>query len=213
VERSGLVLVWYSPAGNHPGWEPPELLEHGDPGWSGYQRQRYVLHTSAQEIAENIFDVAHGQFVHGNAQGMAPAVADFTFDGHVASARFHLDVPLVGGSTNHVTTVHGLGLIVNRSEGHGTKSFWTTYTPVDCGTVEVNFSMMTPFTTPDDPSGETSRHSAQATLRLFEQDIPIWEHKTYRAVPLLCDGDAEISRFRVWARQFYPQGPSGVRDA
>ena len=30
-------------------------------------------------------------------------------------------------------------------------------------------------------------------MALFEQDIPIWEHKTtYRSQPLLCNGDGPI---------------------
>ena len=103
--------------------------------------------------------------------------------------------------------MHGLSLVVNHSIGYGTKCFWTTYTPIDLDTVEVQFSMLTAVATPDDPSGEKSRRSAQGTLLAFEQDIPIWEHKMYRPVPLLCDGDGPIGRFRVWARQFYPLYP------
>jgi 3-ketosteroid 9alpha-monooxygenase subunit A len=99
--------------------------------------------------------------------------------------------------------VHGLGLTVNHSVGHGAKCFWTTYTPVDEETVEVHFSMLTAVSTPDDPTGDKSRRSGGATVLEFQKDIPIWEHKTYRPIPLLCDGDGPISRFRVWARQFY----------
>jgi 3-ketosteroid 9alpha-monooxygenase subunit A len=205
TERTGLVLMWHSPIGNPPLWEPPELAEYGNPAWSGYTQKRYVVRTSAQEIVENIVDVAHGQIVHGNAQGTAPPTVEFTFNGHTFTARFQIDIPTVGGATEHTATVHGLGLVVNRSVGHGSKCFWSTYTPIDRDAVEVNFSMLTARSTPDDPSGETSRHSARGTLLAFEQDIPIWEHKIHRAVPLLCDGDGPIGRFRVWTRQFHPQ--------
>ena len=44
--------------------------------------------------------------------------------------------------------------------------------------------------------------------RQMAQDIPIWEHKTYLARPLLCDGDGPILGAREWMRQFYSPGPS-----
>ena len=34
-------------------------------------------------------------------------------------------------------------------------------------------------------------------------DIPIWENKTYRERPVLCDGDGPINKFRIWVSQFY----------
>jgi phenylpropionate dioxygenase-like ring-hydroxylating dioxygenase large terminal subunit len=34
VERNGLVMVWYHPAGLAPQWELPGLPEHLDPGWT-----------------------------------------------------------------------------------------------------------------------------------------------------------------------------------
>jgi 3-ketosteroid 9alpha-monooxygenase subunit A len=43
-------------------------------------------------------------------------------------------------------------------------------------------------------------------VALFEQDIPIWEHKTYRTQPLLCNGDGPIGAYRKWANQFYEIG-------
>ncbi len=78
-----------------------------------------------------------------------------------------------------------------------------SYTPVDRSTLDVHFSFVTPETLPDDPTGEISRRSAATTVALFYQDIPIWEHKMFRANPLLCAGDGPIGRYRKWARQFY----------
>ncbi|HEX4462497.1 MAG TPA: (2Fe-2S)-binding protein, partial [Polyangia bacterium] len=46
--------------------------------------------------------------------------------------------------------------------------------------------------------------------RQLEQDIPIWEHKTYLEPPALCDGDGPVGLFRKWSRQFYsiPSAPA-----
>lgn len=202
IERSGIVYLWFAADGRTPSYEAPALEEFGDSEWIGYTRHRYRFASTVQDVVENVFDVAHGQFVHRNAQGAAPAIATFAFEGHTATAIFELDLPLVGAKTRHVTTLHGPAIATNRSTGAGTKSFLSTYTPIDEVTVEANFSLMTPRSTPDDPTGERSAASALATVKLFEQDIPIWEHKIYRSQPLLCDGDNEIARYRVWVRQF-----------
>jgi phenylpropionate dioxygenase-like ring-hydroxylating dioxygenase large terminal subunit len=202
LERSGIVWMWFSPSDRAPSWEPPALPEFDRPDWVGYLRHRRVFRSIVQEIVENVFDTPHGQFVHENKNGTAPAEATFTFDAHTATAIFRLETPLVGGRTEHVTEVHGPAITVNHSVGHGSKAFYTTYTPIDATTVETNFSFMTPRRLDDDPTGERSLASAQATTKLFEQDIPIWEHKVYRSAPLLCDGDTAIARYRVWARQF-----------
>ena len=184
------------------------------PAWVGYRRDRFVFRSAVQEVIENVFDVPHGQYVHDNAQGNAPAVASFGFEAHRAEAVFELDLPLVGGTTRHVVTLHGPGIAVNRSTGRGSKAFFSTYTPIEVDVVEANFSFMTPRSTPDDPTGERSLQSANATARLFEQDIPIWEHKIHRRTPLLCDGDGELRRFRVWVRQFAPDtAPTDGRPA
>jgi|GEM_PF-46285 len=212
-ERSGIIYLWFSPANDQPTWEPPELPEHDDPEWRGYQRHHFVLPTTAQEVVENIFDVPHGQFVHDNAQGTAAADVDFSFADHRATVEFRLELPLVGGKTTHITEVYGLGVVTNHSTGHGTKAFLSTYTPIDANTLDVNFSFMTPKSTPDDPTGERSLASAQATVTLFAQDIPIWENKVYCPTPLFCDGDKVASQYRRWVRQFYAETPEIGRAA
>jgi 3-ketosteroid 9alpha-monooxygenase subunit A len=207
VERSGLVMIWHSLAANPPSWDPPHLTEYGDPAWIGYIRERFVVRTTAQEVIENIFDVVHGQFVHGNANGMALPTAEFSYDGPVSVARLKIDLPSVGASTANTVEIFGLGLVVNHSVGIGAKAFWSTNTPIDADTLEVRFSMLTALSTPSDPTGEMSRRSGRATTAEFAKDIPIWEHKIYRADPAICAGDGPIGRFRLWAEQFYPPQP------
>jgi len=205
IERSGLVMVWHSPINNPPLWEPPHLTQYGTVGWSDYVfRQRYIVHTSVQEIVENVPDSAHFQFVHGNEDhGEQPSV-QVSFDKHVMTALIHHNLPAYGVSTNFTVELQGLGLALNHAVGRGTRSFWTTYTPVDRKTVEVNFSSLVATNVPTDPSGHIGHAACQVTLSEFEKDIPIWENKIYRPNPLICRGDGPITKFRSWARQFYP---------
>jgi 3-ketosteroid 9alpha-monooxygenase subunit A len=202
-ERSGLILAWHDPERGSPAWSPPELSEFGRPGWTDYQRYQKVVKTNIDEVVENIFDLAHGQFVHQNDNGNSVPTVAYEFEDHSATVTFENDLALLGGKTHHVTTLNELGINVNRATGVGSKSFIVSYTPIDRSTLDVHFSFVTPESLPDDPTGEISRRSAATTVELFYQDIPIWEHKTFRVNPLLCAGDGPIGRYRKWAKQFY----------
>jgi 3-ketosteroid 9alpha-monooxygenase subunit A len=202
-ERSGLILVWHDPGLGSPAWSPPELPEFGAAGWTDYQRYQVTVATSIGEVVENIFDLAHGQFVHQNDNGNSVPTVAYDFDDHAATVTFENDLALLGGKTHHVTTLNELGININRATGVGSKSFVVSYTPISQSSLDVRFSFVTPETLPDDPTGEISRRSAATTVALFYQDIPIWEHKTFRPNPLLCAGDGPIGRYRKWARQFY----------
>ncbi len=200
-ERSGLILLWHSPADHPPRWDPPELTEYGDPAWTEYIiRQSYVIATTAHEIAENIVDLAHFPVVHGSPQ--APGM-DYTIDGHQLAVELSNQLPSLGYATRHVVTLYGLGLNINRSVGLGAKSFWTSYTPIDPDRVEVRFSMLAARSTANDPTGDISRQSAAATVLEFAKDIPIWENKIHRPIPLLSKDDGPIGRYRTWALQFF----------
>ena len=39
--------------------------------------------------------------------------------------------------------------------------------------------------------------------RQFDQDIPIWESKTFLPVPSLAPSEKPVTEFRKWAAQFY----------
>jgi 3-ketosteroid 9alpha-monooxygenase subunit A len=203
-ESCGILYVWHDPTGGSPRWPAPNLEEFGQPGWTGYHRYQRIVRTNIVEVVENVFDLAHGQFVHQNDSGNSAATVNFDFGDDLVTVTFENDLPLVGGKTHHVTQARELGTNVNHATGVGSKAFLTSYTPIDATTLDVRFSFLTPEALPDDPTGEISRRSAAATVALFEQDIPIWEHKRYNARPRLCAGDGPIGRYRHWAKQFYP---------
>jgi hypothetical protein len=43
--------------------------------------------------------------------------------------------------------------------------------------------------------------------------VPIWEHKQYKAQPVLVKGDGRIMEFRRWAAQFYSWPGGAEPDA
>jgi 3-ketosteroid 9alpha-monooxygenase subunit A len=202
-ERSGLVLVWHHHRAAAPMWEPPDLVEHDDPDWVGYHRYCWQVRTHPQDIDENLFDPAHFASVHGNTGGMPPA--QYTFRDHMVEIILDNHIAVLGVDVHHEIVVFGLGLTRTRSVGGGAKSWWGSNTPIDEEMTDVRFSLMTPKSRQDDPTGALSRKSAEGSAMAFAQDVPIWENKVYRASPLLCDGDGPIGRFRRWAQQFYPE--------
>lgn len=200
-ERSGLILIWHSPDGAAPKWEPPVLAEYGVADWGTYFLKRHFrFRSTLHEIVENIADPAHTLMVHG-----APGLPDvqYTFEDHRFRAIFHNDLPSVGHKAINDVTAHGLGIVENRSSGAGQKAFFSTYTPINRDLVDVWFSMLAKKNSSEDPTGAISRSSAQATISEFEKDIPIWEAKLFRKNPLVVPADGPIARYRAWARQFY----------
>jgi 3-ketosteroid 9alpha-monooxygenase subunit A len=204
-EHTGIIWAWYSPVDNAPSWEPPALPEYEDPAWTDYiLKKEYIVRTRGMEVIENVADIAHGTYVHGNP--VIPT-ATFAFEEHNFIAELKIDLPSVGGATTNTVTAHGLGITVNRGSGYGSKTFYVNYTPIDRQMAHVRFSTMVALSTPEDPTGEIARKGAVATTIEFEKDIPIWENKIFRKIPLLVKEDGPIGRFRVWSRQFFPRPP------
>ena len=46
--------------------------------------------------------------------------------------------------------------------------------------------------------------------RQLEQDVIIWERKTYFPRPMLAASDGPILKYRKWYSQFYPDGPNAA---
>lgn len=228
VERNGFLWVWHDPPGRRPWYAIPELEEIASPDWQEVHRRSWRIHTQIQEMAENGVDGAHFQAVHGAA---ALPASEVHVDGatRVAVQRAPLDTSR--GRATSVITVRqvGLGLSYTRFTGLCETTSLNVVTPVDASTS----ALTVVFLQPRDPrtqaarearaprSGATPRATPGVTRaiiadleRQIGEDIPIWEHKTYRERPLLCDGDGPIPEFRRWCGQFYSEAGStdGVHD-
>ena len=44
----------------------------------------------------------------------------------------------------------------------------------------------------------------------WKLDLPIWDHKIYRARPALAEGEGDFVRFRKWYAQFYSEPVPGL---
>jgi phenylpropionate dioxygenase-like ring-hydroxylating dioxygenase large terminal subunit len=203
--RNGIVWAWYCPRAGEPTWDPPEIPELSDPGWSELVHHRWLIRTRNQEIAENTSDSAHFRTVHGFGDAPEPEVS---FEEHRCRSVTISRVPKASGelaASRLEVTWHGLGLGVVRSTGAFELLVVGTNTPVDESAVDARFSFSVSRARGLRPDSGPGRAFIAEAIRQMEQDIPIWENKIYAPRPVLCDGDGPIGAFRDWAKQFYAE--------
>lgn len=217
-ESSEMVLVWYHDQGAPPSWSVGTLPDSDTPGWSAWARTDWEVKTTIQDISENDADVAHSPIMH-----------DFTDDR--PDLEMHADGPVCTWGMKLRPTLSALRLpnwllpkdlasdITSRRSGLAigwiTQDFalpggvrlrsqtLATTTPVDHETCvlkmlhRVRDTGIAPLTK---LALEGYTHVWQRTV---DQDIAIWRHKIYLDKPCASKSDADIMRFRRWARQFY----------
>jgi phenylpropionate dioxygenase-like ring-hydroxylating dioxygenase large terminal subunit len=183
VERGGAIWAWHHLAGGDPFYELPVVPELDDPGWTAPLLREFDIATSCQEMAENNHDFAHFQYVHGT-EGIPEG------DEHIDGTYKRVRSPGLERET------FGLGLGVVRVPGALT--FISSVTPVDDDNVHVRWFFTVPV---DGPMGAEA--FAEQFTSGVTQDIPIWENKIYRPLPVLTRSEAGIVAHRNWSRQFY----------
>jgi nitrite reductase/ring-hydroxylating ferredoxin subunit len=184
IERSGAIWAWHHLTGGEPFYDLPRVPELDDPAWTRPLLREFHISTSCQEMAENNHDFAHFQFVHGTE---SIPEGEEVIDGTYKAVK----TPGLERET------FGLGLGVVRIPG--TLTFVSSATPVDADNVHVRWF----FTVPVKAGEPSARFLAEQFTAGVTQDIPIWENKIYRALPVLTKSEAGIIAHRNWSKQFY----------
>jgi hypothetical protein len=194
-ETSGLVLIHHSESQTAPSWRMPDLPEWGVPGWLGYETVKWRIRMHVQELAENIPDTAHFQYVH---EVPGTTRAEVETHGHIYRQRSYTAET---GETFTVQEAHGLGLVWLRAADR--LVFLTATTPLDAHRCELKLL----FLAREAPGARDLSPESRALIRLIAdttaRDVTIWEHKVYREKPALVSADGPIALLRRWARQFY----------
>ena len=81
----------------------------------------------------------------------------------------------------------------------GTVTLISTTTPIDDETVHIRFTF---FHEGSEIAARVATPFVAEVDRQFDQDIPIWEAKTYLPVPALAPTEKPITELRKWAAQF-----------
>jgi nitrite reductase/ring-hydroxylating ferredoxin subunit len=201
-ERNGLVFVYHHPAQLDPAWQLPTLSEHGDSAWTPWIKRRWRIRTDIHEMVENAFDAAHFRYLHRLKNLPEP---DIDFDGpHFRlAARTEMETPF--GVIDGALAIHslGFGFGIVRFAGLIETLLITTITPIDEQHVDARFTFSVKKL-PDENATRTVGEGFIAELSAqVEEDIRIWESKSFVTQPILVAEDAPIAAFRRWARQFY----------
>jgi nitrite reductase/ring-hydroxylating ferredoxin subunit len=209
VERNQVLWAWYHPHGKAPWFEVEIHPEVGHPDWTPLRRYMWTFDGHPQEIGENGVDPAHFRFVHH--MDAVPA-GTTRYDGvrrtsTVDGERTMQDADgVVRTIRRTITTVQqGAGqkwLRITLS-GRGETLLMALATPIEKDRCELRFA----FTRISYASGSTEELFAMDGMdtlaRDVDDDIAIWNRKTYNARPLLCDGDGPIAEYRRYFAQFY----------
>jgi phenylpropionate dioxygenase-like ring-hydroxylating dioxygenase large terminal subunit len=209
IERNGFIFAWWDAAGRDPWFEIPEVPEASSEDWSSPDRYEWVIGAHGQELGENGVDQAHFHFVHGTRN---VPVTEASEDGPYrhAFSPIRVSTPrgeVAGGIESRMA---GMGFAATRFTGICETLELATTTPIDAEHVHVRYAFVQPKVDGRDPVGGVAAAIIRDIVKQTDEDVPIWEHKTYRSKPALCDGDGPISEYRRWCRQFYPE-PSRKR--
>ncbi len=204
-EANGFVYAWHHARGAPPSYDVARYREHEDE-WTTWRTSAYRVRVHVQDMTENILDRAHFTSVHDMALPDRN-LFDVRFEGSSLVVEQVMKVTAVhaaGIEVHSRTTTNGPGIVaVEVKQGPLDMLTYITQTPVEDERCEVrlNFSMRL---LPD--ASATERIAAlneRITRAQFEQDVPIWENKCYRARPALADGDGPVAEYRRWFAQFY----------
>ncbi|HIF63819.1 MAG TPA: aromatic ring-hydroxylating dioxygenase subunit alpha [Deltaproteobacteria bacterium] len=204
VEKNGLIFVWHQERDDEPGWDIPDVPEWGEEGWTKPDARVFRVRSHPQEMAENVVDSVHFQYVHGTPERPRMKAR---IDGHVLEASQELTFTTPRGEVKGDVKIraYGPGFSVTRFSGIIDTLLLITGLPIDD---ELNQTTIR-FVVKELPAGEEATRSvAKAFIdeieRQYSQDVPIWENKRHLAKPILCDGDGPIGLLREFYQQFYP---------
>jgi phenylpropionate dioxygenase-like ring-hydroxylating dioxygenase large terminal subunit len=201
-ELNGLIMVWHDAAGRAPMWEMPRIEEAYSDGWTDIRTKRWTVNTCNQEMAENQVDAAHFLYLHGTAK--MPVTKTKRRKHHlVTHSTTAMSTPAGVVEGNIEVNAWGFGFTTTRFTGLVETLLMSSASPITNERSELFFSFMVRDIGKGITGGIGKAFMAEISRQL-EQDIPIWEHKTYIDRPLLVKGDGPIGPFRAWAKQFYP---------
>jgi hypothetical protein len=222
-EQNGLLLVYYHPDAQPPGWGVPTLEQDG--GWTPLRYRKFILYDHPQETTENSVDIGHFAFVHGyrGARMLRPPeisgpylstayavqrpvpLLERWFPGRVFEFQFETQIYGLGYSLVQVT------IPVLQAQAR----LWVLPTSIDAERITLHLAASLKTLEPGClhpalgllPAGLVTKLAAWLLFRGFihdtQQDFTIWQHKKYLSPPALAEGDGPIGKYRQWAKQFY----------
>lgn len=221
LQRLGMVLIYYSSDYSAPTWDIPDFSEDLKGDWTSPTYSEMGMKTHIQELAENGFDLAHFQPVHGSEENTIELDKNQPFGPKLFFA-LNLVYPGSGmgsfGKKVHVHVkwcYHGLSVFDNHvtlKEYPMEIRQYFFFTPVDEDNLKIQVALSVnqekiklPMPFKYLVVKLIEKQNRKILLKNFEQDRAIWENKAFREHPILCEGDGPILHLRKWMKQFYTQ--------
>ncbi len=224
-EIVGMIFAWWGIDGREPQWHlPTDGFDEED--WCDLDIRKVRFAGHPQETSENAVDMAHLRYVHGF--GSVERTEPVSVDGPCLRSGFNFkstrSIAKVAKLTFDLTLstqVYGLGYSLVNIREHSIGMdvrLWVLATPIDGALVEMTLaSQMREIRKPKRwlaglgflPVGLRApimnRFTASEQVWEVRQDAIIWSRKRYQSLPRLCRSDGEITRFRRYCAQFYPE--------
>jgi len=211
VEMNQAIWCWYHPEDIEPLFEVHKVDELYSDEWTEFTHRDWVVNAAIQETAENAADKAHFAYVH---RSQDVPIGEIEHHGHQRHAHLTAQSPaMLEDGTLDETGELWCDFYINTSN-NGPGQTWQLFTgifdtlmlglvtPINDDHIHLRFAFKQ-----KKGQNELQQIMAQGLIdelsSQVEEDIPIWNNKSYNANPILCDGDGPINQFRKWFNQFY----------
>ncbi|HTJ62406.1 MAG TPA: Rieske 2Fe-2S domain-containing protein [Alphaproteobacteria bacterium] len=229
MERNQQLLVWNDPENGEPDYDIiPDLADKFAHGWSALTWKSEVMETNVRELIDNMSDLAHFFYVHGEGKRLGPSYFKNIFEGQIgyqymefhekgSTLRHDPGVPFTGtvddiapGNFRSEGVYYGPAYMLNPHwrngpEGQMESILFNAHYPI----TPDSFMLHVGVIVKDDPRLSPEQNAARAAMisgyqqGAFYQDVHIWKTKTRVDNPLLCHADGPIYQLRRWHDQFY----------
>ncbi len=200
-EVNGDIMVWFHPEDLAPTFEMPVVEEFNSDEWSQPQFWEFTVPNHVQNIAENVCDPEHFQYVH-RMPDTPPSEVTIDEDGR--TLHLHTDAKDADYPNHLHATVFNPGHATVRTtySPDAAMMLYSTAQPVSLHETHMRWTLTVRNEIVDFAGDDVMRGIKDG---IFD-DMHIWEHKIYREKPLFCKADTTLVQFRKWVRQFYVDG-------
>lgn len=210
-ENNGFVFVWSHAEGKQPDWTPDIVEELDDPAYTLWGTKEWRIASHPQEVMENGVDIQHFYTLHG---WKAKSI-DWQPEGHRYTLRIDVesDAAEQSATAANATDVDsfnsGPSFTCTRVRGPMTGIAINVLVPVAEEELLIQHRYYGHKNTPP----EIVEAFFVNYIRDYELDIPIWNSKVYRPIPVIAENDGPYVRYRRWYGQFYSKAPQESASA
>ncbi|WP_157215890.1 Rieske 2Fe-2S domain-containing protein [Flavisphingomonas formosensis] len=228
-EANKHLVIWHDPEGAPPDVDLPHIAGTEGDDWSeDWAWCEEIVENHPRELIDNLADMAHFFYVHGERKGGQPGYFKCVFDGQVATQylesgsddatpSYPRDAPYLGdperidGYLRSESSWHGPAYSVDylwwRFPEIGVlhSVLFLSILPITPGRFRLGMGVLTRKHPDLDAEANHRRHldNYEMLRGATFQDVRIWQRKARIDNPLLCEADGPVYRLRAWYDQYY----------